>query len=773
MYKKIILFIAAFTFVIGAMAQDTSLQVIKQLRQALGRPVTGTDRIKLLLDLALAYVHLPGETTHDLDTAQLLVRQAQALNTAQLHDKALAARALYVSANAFRERGDTAAGHQCINQAIAIYKTVNQPDEAALAYVEAINYVAFETEEDVAVRIALVQQALALFRQSGNREKQAATLKDLADYNQLLHHYGEAKTQLTESLTIYDSLGRKDVQGLYDLLGSISLILGDYTNAINYGLMALQTAEAQQDTTMQLCTICNRLALSYGNLKKYKEEGMYLEKGLSIALKYKEKEAAEMLMLNLVYNFIHLSKPQAALDLLHKMQQTLQLKSTNTDFFFSVGYYGTYKHLNDSVAAAKYGHALMQLEQNLHQLGMFCILYEAITDYLIAAHRFPEARRYLTKFKQYAVKVNSIKWISKAYLQQALLDSAAGNIKAALSSFMLYKRVDDSLRDEAKSFQYVQMQVAYETDKKNDSLKINQQKILNLTTNNRLKEADLKQAGFVRNAIILAALALLSVLYIGYRFKQLSNAKLQAQQQAISQQNQLLQRTLDEKNNLLIEKEWLVKEIHHRVKNNLQIMTSLLNTQSKYLDSKEAIEAIAESRHRMQAMSLIHQKLYQSDDIAFVNMQQYIAELTDYLKTSLADTKQINFDIAVEALELDVAQAIPIGLILNEAITNTIKYAFTGRAAGTIRIVLHKQNGLSVLLQISDNGLGLPQHSNSANADTMGMRLIKGLVKQIGGNLVIESKEGLTMSVTFNTDSVLKKISTTSTTGHQETRMYG
>lgn len=159
------------------------------------------------------------------------------------------------------------------------------------------------------------------------------------------------------------------------------------------------------------------------------------------------------------------------------------------------------------------------------------------------------------------------------------------------------------------------------------------------------------------------------LIYNRYRLKRRSNLVLEQKQGEINAQNELLRKILNEK-------EWLLREIHHRVKNNLQIVISLLNTQSAYLDNEDALVAIRNSQNRMHAMSLIHQKLYQSDNLAEIDMKWYIKELVDYMIECFGTDNKIQFTLETEAIKLDVAQAVPLGLILNEAISNVIKYAF-------------------------------------------------------------------------------------------------
>jgi two-component sensor histidine kinase len=126
----------------------------------------------------------------------------------------------------------------------------------------------------------------------------------------------------------------------------------------------------------------------------------------------------------------------------------------------------------------------------------------------------------------------------------------------------------------------------------------------------------------------------------------------------------------------LTEKEWLLKEIHHRVKNNLQVVMSLLDSQADFLQDKVALSAIQESQHRVQAMALIHQKLYQSESLARIPMRSYIEEVVAYLNDSYSRYQPIGFDLSVDDIELDVTLAVPLGLIINEAITNAFNMHF-------------------------------------------------------------------------------------------------
>ena len=143
------------------------------------------------------------------------------------------------------------------------------------------------------------------------------------------------------------------------------------------------------------------------------------------------------------------------------------------------------------------------------------------------------------------------------------------------------------------------------------------------------------------------------------------------------------------------------------MKNNFHIVQGLLGTQSGYLKSEEAINALADSQHRVQAMALIHQRLYQSENLSAINMVAYIHELVNYLRDSFKIRPTIQFHLEIDSVELGLTHCLPLGLILNEAITNSIKYAFPGESPGTIRISLKRVSGNQMSLHICDNGIGL------------------------------------------------------------------
>lgn len=192
--------------------------------------------------------------------------------------------------------------------------------------------------------------------------------------------------------------------------------------------------------------------------------------------------------------------------------------------------------------------------------------------------------------------------------------------------------------------------------------------------------------------------------------------------------------------NSLIEKDSLLKEIHHRVKNNLQMVSSLLSLQTKNTRSKAAIEALEEGKSRVKAMALIHQKLYQNDDLSVIEMQGYIESLINSVQSVYKKGgHNINITIDAEGVELDIDRAIPFGLMLNELVSNSFKYAFPhDEENGKIYIHIRKQNEQEGFFEYTDNGIGLPEDTDERAQSSMGIRLMNRLANQLQTNLNVD-----------------------------------
>lgn len=209
-------------------------------------------------------------------------------------------------------------------------------------------------------------------------------------------------------------------------------------------------------------------------------------------------------------------------------------------------------------------------------------------------------------------------------------------------------------------------------------------------------------------------------------------------------------RAEDQLKQSLFEKEILLKEIHHRVKNNLQVISSILNLQSSYVKDKNTLAILKESQNRIKSMAFIHESLYQNKNFSSVNVTEYISNLSKNLIHSyeMGESKVL-LDLSLKPVSLNLDQSIPCGLIINELVTNSFKYAFKGRKKGKISISLKEANNV-VTLVIADDGVGMPEDFDYKNADSLGLQLVFTLVEQINGKINLSTKGGTKFSIIFD-----------------------
>ncbi|HSP88876.1 MAG TPA: CHASE domain-containing protein [Ignavibacteriaceae bacterium] len=199
----------------------------------------------------------------------------------------------------------------------------------------------------------------------------------------------------------------------------------------------------------------------------------------------------------------------------------------------------------------------------------------------------------------------------------------------------------------------------------------------------------------------------------------------------------------------LKEKEVLLREIHHRVKNNLQIISSMLNLQTNYITDKKSLAIFEESRNRVRTMALIHEKLYQNESLSTLNIKDYVIELVNNLMRSYRADNRILPEINISDIFINTDTAIPLGLIINELISNSLKYAFPSNEAGRITISLIAFTNEKFQLIISDNGIGLPEEFDIKKTNTLGLQLVNSLVTQLDGEIQVSNNSGTKFEIHF------------------------
>jgi PAS domain S-box-containing protein len=213
----------------------------------------------------------------------------------------------------------------------------------------------------------------------------------------------------------------------------------------------------------------------------------------------------------------------------------------------------------------------------------------------------------------------------------------------------------------------------------------------------------------------------------------------------------------DQLNTSLEEKEHLLRELHHRVKNNLQIITSLINFKLRNLQDKEALEIFKSIQNRIYSISLVHNRSYLSKNLAKVSFKEYIQNLINHLLSTIhVNTDKIAIKINVRGVDLNISYAIPCGLIINELVTNSLKYAFPNTNGGSLKISFYKEKNkledsrINYILEIRDNGIGFPEDFNYRNTETFGIQLVSTLVEQLEGKIDKIGKKGVGFKITFS-----------------------
>jgi len=321
-----------------------------------------------------------------------------------------------------------------------------------------------------------------------------------------------------------------------------------------------------------------------------------------------------------------------------------------------------------------------------------------------------------------SIKIAGEDFGDKYYLSQAyeVLGKAYAfnhNYKDALSAFEEYDRLKNEIFTAESDRRISLIQTEFDLAGKEDTIELQ-----GIT----IKRQRIRQTLFIVFASLLFIMLLL--IYIAY-------------------QNIRKKRILLQKQNL--EKEFLLKEIHHRVKNNLGVVSSLLELQAAQIDDPKVIEAMKQSQNRVYSMGMIHQRLYQGKNLATVEMKGYFQNLGQHILDSFGVVDQVNLEFDMEAIEIDIDTAIPLGLIVNELITNSLKYAFPNNRKGKIKLSLQRTSAELLQLEVADDGVG-KQEENLNKGTGFGTQLIKLLMQQLDGEMKFQSKEGTSFSFEFN-----------------------
>lgn len=611
--------------------------------------------------------------------------------------------------------------------------------------------------------LSLLKDSLSFYQKKGIKHKSIDVLKNIA----IIHfHQGKldnAENELETVLEYYRSVDNDSLPHVYILLSAIASSKGDLKRGLHYGLEAVKSMEIDPDSTNSGYYYA-RLGHVYRDMNENEQSIYWYRKSLDYFKRHYPfvppnplfNEASSRghnpfyrIAWYLARGLIEQKKEKEALTLMESIAKNYPSGLLVNKAHIAGALAECYEANKQFDMAETHYLELIRLKEKVQSLFItMSDAYYTVGKFYVNQNRINEAEKYISKIFSNPEKA-PFPIIKDAHLIHFKIDSANGNYLTAIDHFQKYKLLNDSLLNETKVREIEELRIQFETEKKDQELKLRAQSIDLLTTETELQQKKINQAKLLRNGGIagfVLLLIILGLLYKQNRLRRKSNEEINAK-------NSNLEHLLDEK-------KWLVKEIHHRVKNNLQTIISLLESQSHYLKD-EALSAIQESQSRIYAMSLIHQKLYREDNLAAINMAVYLPDLVYYLRDSFNVKSHIQFELAIEPLELDVSQTMPLGIILNEAVTNSIKYAFPDHSANNvITVTLEKDSEELINLIISDNGTGLPEGFDVNNITSLGLKLIKGLTGDLNGQFSIKSKKGngTVINISFEQVSMLQEV---------------
>ncbi|WP_158552665.1 histidine kinase dimerization/phosphoacceptor domain -containing protein [Spirosoma telluris] len=709
--------------------QNITRKMANQLLINLQKSKPDTFRLSALIELGKFHVYKAGEVKVDLDSALFYLHQAEELSST-LHLSKEKHQAESILVIAYMERGDIQLGESLFSKLIKDCQRTGDKDtqaDALYRFATAQRYIT----RNYPKAFSNYRQAASLYKALRNPEKELFLSEQIAGLHADMGELDVAEGEFLDILKRYKAIKYPKLHYTYSWLASISRLRGNFEKGLFYSLQCLESMNKTQDT-LSAAGFYGTIAEVYMELGKREQSIYWFKKTLQQWRREKLPNYSLYYSASfIVQDLIEHHKTQEALRLIVNLVKEIPSVTTIQKGCIAQTIAYCYDNLHHYKQAEKYYlEAISWYSQSGNDFEMAQKAPKEIGEFYLKRGNFKKAGFYLRKALAFSPQKNAPSTIKDIHFMLFKVDSTEGNYLSAISHFRQHKALNDSLFNETKSRQFAELEVRYATAQKEQQIQRQQLE---------LEKGETTRKGILAGAMLL--LGLLGISYNQYRLKQKSNKLLESKQLEINQKNVSLQSILNEKDTLLKEKEelleekeWMLKEIHHRVKNNLQIITSLLHSQGVYLKDKAALSAIQESQNRVHVMALIHQKLYQSDRLATIPMAEYIEDILDYLLVTFARQDSVLKKIAVMPINLDVILAVPLGLILNEVVTNSLKYAFPDGQKGTISIELVDLASQTYRLTISDNGVGFPPDLNPNRSRTLGMSLIRGLSKQLGGS---------------------------------------
>lgn len=501
--------------------------------------------------------------------------------------------------------------------------------------------------------------------------------------------FPKALDYLFNALKFYEELGSKN--GISVQLANIATIYdsqGDYRKSLDYNERALKIAESNGDTKLASTTLSN-MGIVYSKLNDFGKAKTCILKALSVDNLSNDKEGIARNLINIGY--IH-SEKRYDKEALNYFIKALEMSKELGD--------------KDKIATC------------LVNIGM---AYSSLKDY-------QNAEKYLTEALRVAAETGDINLMSQLEYQATEFYTENDKDKEAFVHYKKHISLRDSVYNEENTKNSVKSEMNYEFEKKAAAIKYEHDiQVLKLESDN-LRQKQLR-------IFLIVLLVLLVMLLIVA--KRAYDAKKNKAEFMATENNR---------------KEVLLQEVHHRINNNLQIISSLLTLQANSVEDEKLNEYLKQSQNRIQSLAALHELLYQNDSPLQINMRHYLNKVLDFHRDILKTLScKVTMEVNVTEASFPTKLAVPVALIVNELVTNAIKYAFQGKETGRIRVSLEPfLNEIDTwVLGVNDNGKGLPV-DDVLRKDSLGIKLVTILSKQIKGSITKNNSPGASFEIVFS-----------------------
>ncbi len=575
--------------------------------------------------------------------------------------------------------------------------------------------------------IAYAQKAIQYSTKNNLKKDEAIALNQWGKCLYLKGNYPDAINLYKKALAINIKLNLpQNIAKNYYNIGQGYLLLNNYPKALTYSNKALKTAKKLKDNIL-ISQTYNNIAILYGKQDKDSLMLLHFKKALAVLKNESSKKAInrkEIVQYNLALEYKDHNEPQKALDFFLEYFNTRQPSDKINIASAARAIGGTYCKMKVYSKALHYYQIAIRNYKLYNEKSPLADCYREIGQVYFGMKKYHKAIDFTQKGFVISQEIGELESVKFCHQNLSKYYVTLKNYKKAYAQQFLFKKISDSIFNTSIDREVTQLQYQFELEKQEEKFKTTQ-----IYKDNIIAE-ETKNKKLLWFSLAVSILLLSSIIIgISYTLKKSKKEQKRAEQS-------------------LKEKEVLLKEIHHRVKNNLQIISSILSIQSQSITDKDTLLLVEEGQRRIQAMSLIHQSLYQSENITQIDVKLYLNELVAYLSDLFgANHKNIKTTIDADEVFFDFDTAIPLGLIINELVTNIYKYAFKDINEGTICIHITTQNKLDYQLEVCNDGASLPDNFDITKTSSFGIKLIHILSRQLRGKLINKSTANKTVFV--------------------------